>query len=44
MTAMNYKIGNVSTMNTMANVMGSAGNALQITNQNLDAKEIKMLD
>jgi len=41
MTAMNYKIGNAATMNTMANAMGAAGNALQITNQNLDAKRIK---
>ena len=41
MTAMNYKMGNAATMNTMANAMGAAGNALQMTNQNLDAKRIK---
>ena len=41
MTAMNYKVGNAATMNTMANAMASAGNALQVTNQNLDAKNIK---
>ena len=41
MTAMNYKIGNAATMNTMANAMGSAGNAMKTTNQNLDEKKIK---
>ena len=43
MTAVNYKVGNAATMNTMANAMGAAGNALQVTNQNLDAKKIKDL-
>ena len=43
MTAMNYKVGNAATMNTMANAMGAAGNALQVTNQNLDTKKIKDL-
>ena len=43
MTAVNYKVGNAATMNTMANAMGAAGNAMQMTNQNLDAKRIKDL-
>ena len=41
MTAMNYKVGNAATMNNMANAMGAAGNAMKMTNQNLDAKKIK---
>ena len=28
-------------MNTMANAMSTAGNALQMTNQNLDSKKLK---
>ncbi len=43
MTAVNYKVGNAATMNTMANAMGAAGNAMKMTNQNLDAKRIKDL-
>ena len=41
MTAVNYKVGNAATMNNMANAMGAAGNAMKMTNQNLDAKKIK---
>ena len=41
MTAVNYKVGNAATMGTMADAMGSAGKAMQITNQNLDNQNIK---
>ena len=41
MTAVNYKIRNASTMNTMAKAMSTAGNALQMTNQNLNSKKLK---
>ena len=38
---MNYKVGNAAKMNIMANAMGTAGQAKQVTNQNLDTKKIK---
>ena len=41
MTAVNYKVGNAATMGTMADAMGAAGKAMQITNQNLDNKNLK---
>ena len=44
MTAVNYKIGNASTMNTMANAMSTAGNELQMTNQNLNSKKLKDIE
>ena len=37
---LNYKVGNAARMGEVANAMGAAGQALQITNQNLDAKKI----
>ena len=43
MNAVNYKVGNAARMGEVANAMGAAGQALQITNQNLDAKKIKDL-
>ena len=44
MTAVNYKIRNASTMNTMAKAMSTAGNALQMTNQNLNSKKLKDIE
>ena len=41
MTAINYKVGNAATMNTMANAMTAAGTAMQVTNKNLDTQKIK---
>ena len=41
MTAINYKVGNAATMNTMANAMSAAGTAMQVTNKNLDTQKIK---
>jgi len=41
MTAVNYKIGNANTMNTMANAMNTAGTAMQMTNQHLNTQQLK---
>ena len=43
MTAVNYKVGNAASMGHVANAMGAAGQAMQVTNQNLDAQRIKDL-
>ena len=43
MTAVNYKVGNAASMGQVANAMGAAGQALQVTNQNLDTQKIKNL-
>ena len=43
MNAVNYKVGNAASMGEVANAMGAAGKALQVTNQNLDTKKMKDL-
>ena len=43
MTAINYKVGNAATLNHVSNAMQAAGNAMQMTNQHLDANKIKDL-
>ena len=43
MTAINYKVGNAASLGHVANAMQSAGNAMQMTNQHLDANKMKEL-
>ena len=43
MNAVNYKVGNAASMSHVANAMQAAGNAMQKTNQKLDAQKIKNL-
>ena len=41
MTAVNYKVGNAASLGHVANAMQAAGNAMQMTNQRLDANKNK---
>ena len=43
MTAVNYKVGNAASLGHVANAMQAAGNAMQMTNQHLDANRMKEL-
>ena len=43
MTAINYKVGNAASLGHVANAMQAAGNAMQTTNQHLDANRMKEL-
>ena len=43
MTAINYKVGNAASLEHVSNAMQAAGNAMQMTNQRLDANKIKDL-
>ena len=43
MNAVNFKVGNAAAMTHVANAMESAGNAMQKTNQKLDAQKMKNL-
>ncbi len=43
MTAVNYKVGNAASLGHVANAMQAAGNAMQMTNQRLDANRMKEL-
>ena len=43
MTAINYKVGNAASLDHVANAMQAAGNAMQMTNQRLDANKMKDL-
>ena len=43
MTAINYKVGSAASYEHVSNAMQAAGNAMQMTNQRLDANKIKDL-
>ena len=43
MTAINYKVGNAASLEHVGNAMQAAGNAMQMTNQRLDANKMKEL-
>ena len=43
MTAINYKVGSAASYEHVSNSMQAAGNAMQMTNQRLDANKIKDL-
>ena len=43
MTAVNYKVGSAASYEHVSNAMQAAGNAMQMTNQRLDANKIKDL-
>ena len=43
MTAVNYKVGNAASLEHVGNAMQAAGNAMQMTNQRLDANRMKDL-
>ena len=43
MTAINYKVGNAASLEHVSNAMQAAGNAMQMTNQRLDANKMKEL-
>ena len=42
MTAINYKVGSAASYEHVSNAMQAAGNAMQMTNQRLDANKIRI--